>query len=74
MRCNHEMVELERLEGEEDIVWLKQTLEDFVEKTGSQRAQHILQSWDDEVKHFWKVSALYRTSSSLVHLLQYLEI
>ena len=56
VKCNKESVALERLEQQDDLEWLKVTLEDFRVRTGSVVAKEILDNWETEVKHFIKVS------------------
>lgn len=54
-KCNHEMVELCKLEIAEDIELVKNLLKEFVENTGSLVAQKILDDFDAKVKEFVKV-------------------
>ena len=53
--CNPEMVELEKVEADEDIAELKQLISNHATYTGSEVAKRILASWSAELKHFHKV-------------------
>ncbi|MCX7423769.1 MAG: glutamate synthase subunit alpha, partial [Planctomycetia bacterium] len=53
--CNPEMVELEKVEADEDIAELKQLISNHATYTGSEVAKRILTSWSAELKHFHKV-------------------
>ena len=54
-KCNHESVALEKLELPEDVQFLQDTLKEFIMKTESSLAQHILDNWQEKKKHFVKV-------------------
>ena len=54
-RCNPAMVDLERLEKDEEIVEVKAMISRHADATGSRRALEVLSSWDDAVKKFIKV-------------------
>jgi glutamate synthase (NADPH/NADH) large chain len=57
-KINTELVEAIRLDNEEfdaDMFELKNLLKDFVEKTGSQKAQDILHSFRSEVRKIWLI-------------------
>ncbi len=65
-RCNTEMVELEKIQPdsanvdvsnilEADATRLKQLIEKHYENTGSERAQMMLENWDDVLTKFIKV-------------------
>ncbi|XP_076386960.1 uncharacterized protein LOC100882019 isoform X2 [Megachile rotundata] len=54
-KCNPEMVELLPLNKPEDIAFVKQLLEEFVEKTGSLIAESLLQLWPEPTTRFVKV-------------------
>ncbi|XP_060602982.1 uncharacterized protein LOC132756035 [Ruditapes philippinarum] len=54
-KCNQESVALESLELSEDISLVQGILKEFVEKTGSIIAQHVLDNWQGERKYFVKV-------------------
>ena len=49
------MVDLDRLESEEEINELKSMIERHADLTSSGRALEILSSWDESVKKFVKV-------------------
>ena len=53
--CNPEMVELEKLEADEDVAELKQLITNHATYTGSEVAQRILANWSVDLKHFHKV-------------------
>ena len=53
--CNMGMVELEQLVDDEDIVELKQLIENHQRYTGSTVAKQALDNWDETVKQFVKV-------------------
>ena len=55
-KCNNESVALETLELPEDSYFVKDTLLEFVQKTGSDIARNILDNWNTEKSHFIKVS------------------
>ncbi len=54
-RYNPELVGLHRLTEEADLHTLKVMIAAHVEKTDSGIGKRILENWDEEVKHFWKV-------------------
>ncbi|XP_044595767.1 glutamate synthase [NADH] isoform X1 [Cotesia glomerata] len=54
-KCNPEMVELLPLNNKEDIVYVKQLLEEFIEKTGSLIAKDLLLTWPEPTTRFVKV-------------------
>ncbi|XP_043577717.1 glutamate synthase [NADH] isoform X1 [Bombus pyrosoma] len=54
-KCNPEMVELLPLNKQEDIAYVKQLLEEFVEKTGSLIAEDLLMLWPEPTTRFVKV-------------------
>ena len=54
-KCNPAMIELLSVEHDEDVTFLRDTLEDFVAKTGSEVASRILANYSVEVKNFTKV-------------------
>ena len=58
-KCNQESVALESVELSEDVSLVQDILKEFVEKTGSVIAQHVLDNWQDERKYFIKVNVLY---------------
>ena len=55
IRCNQEMVDLEKLELDEDVELIQSLLKKHVEKTGSERAQWVLENWDTLQSKFVKV-------------------
>ncbi|MBW2159647.1 MAG: glutamate synthase large subunit [Deltaproteobacteria bacterium] len=54
-KCNQEMVDLERLQHQEEITVLKGLIEEHREYTGSAVADRLLQDWDNAVQTFVKV-------------------
>ncbi|XP_023287583.1 putative glutamate synthase [NADPH] isoform X4 [Orussus abietinus] len=54
-KCNPEMVELLPLINPDDIAYVKQLLEEFVEKTGSLIAKDLLEIWPEPTTRFIKV-------------------
>ncbi|KYN40441.1 Putative glutamate synthase [NADPH], partial [Trachymyrmex septentrionalis] len=54
-KCNPEMVELLPLNKPEEIAYVKQLLEEFIEKTGSLIAQDLLATWPEPTTRFVKV-------------------
>jgi glutamate synthase (NADPH/NADH) large chain len=54
-KCNQEMVDLDRLEGQEEIAIVKGLIEEHREHTGSKVADRLLQDWGNAVKTFVKV-------------------
>lgn len=49
------MVELLQLNQQDDIAYVKQLLEEFVDKTGSLIAQDLLKVWPEPTTRFVKV-------------------
>ena len=54
-RCNHESVEVLPVDSATDLDWLRDTLQEFVNKTGSTLAQTLLADWPASAKLFVKV-------------------
>uniref|UniRef100_A0A1S6KZN6 Glutamate synthase [NADH] n=2 Tax=Nilaparvata lugens TaxID=108931 RepID=A0A1S6KZN6_NILLU len=54
-KCNMEMVELLALDQAEDLDYVKQLLEEFQTKTGSEIAKGLLGNWPEAAKQFIKV-------------------
>ena len=54
-RCNMEMVDLERIEDEEEVNWLRRRIEKHARLTGSARAHSILTRWEESLSRFVKV-------------------
>lgn len=53
--CNRSMVELLPLELPEDMHTVKELLHEFFDKTGSEVAHQIIQSWPNSARLFVKV-------------------
>ena len=54
-KCNQEMVDLERLEYQEEIAVVKGLIQEHFDYTGSAVAERLLQDWDNAVRTFVKV-------------------
>jgi len=57
-RCNHESVEVLPVDSATDLNWLRDTLQEFVNKTGSTLTQTLLADWPASAKLFVKVCHL----------------
>ncbi len=55
-RLNHDMVKLERLDGEEDDAWLRECLKGHAAATDSRYAWVLDWRWGDTQKYFWRVA------------------
>ena len=55
IHCNKEMVDLDPLVLEEDVEEVRGMLQKHIEKTGSERAQYVLDNWDTLQAKFIKV-------------------
>lgn len=55
LRCNKEMVDLERLDDESEAALVRSMIEKHVQLTGSQKAQRLLNDWETAVQRFIKV-------------------
>lgn len=55
IHCNQQMVDLERLELDEDIDHVQTLLKKHIEVTGSERAQWVLENWDRLQSKFVKI-------------------
>ncbi len=54
-RCNLDMVDLELVVDAKDVRELRTLIENHLRYTGSAKAKHILDNWDDELPKFVKV-------------------
>src|SRR6187401_904910 len=54
-RCNSQMVELEKLEEDQEIAEVRQMIQRHLEYTNSSRARDILQRWSEMRPRFVKV-------------------
>ena len=54
-QCNMEMVELERMDADEDIAELKHLIENHLNYTGSAVAERLLANWHHSIAEFVKV-------------------
>lgn len=55
LRCNQQMVDLERLEKPEEVTFVREMIYRHIEYTGSQYASGILSRWDEILPRFVKV-------------------
>ncbi len=53
--CNHEMVELERVEDDEEVEELRELIERHQQYTGSTVAEQALSQWESVLPQFVKV-------------------
>ena len=54
-RINREMVDLDRIETQEDSAEVREMIENYVKHTGSQEANDILDEWETKKSKFIKV-------------------
>jgi len=54
-RLNKEIVQMQRVESSEGEAQLKHIIERHFEKTGSEKAEDILNNWENEIGNFWQV-------------------
>ena len=54
-RYNPDLIAIERIIEPDDSQFLRQLVFFHMEKTGSARARHILDTWSESLLHFWKV-------------------
>ncbi|CAH1799875.1 unnamed protein product [Owenia fusiformis] len=54
-RCNMAMVDLEALDLADDMDFVKTTIQEFVDKTGSEVGERVLKDWPESAKSFVKV-------------------
>ena len=54
-RLNKEIVKMQRVESRDGEAQLKHIIERHFEKTGSEKAEDILNNWENEVDKFWQV-------------------
>jgi glutamate synthase (ferredoxin) len=55
-RVNGEIVKYQRVKTTEGELQLRNIVERHFEKTGSEKAEEILDNWDEELGKFWQVS------------------
>lgn len=65
-RVNGEIVKLQRVVTDAGQLQLRNIVERHFEKTGSERAESILDNWDEEVQKFWQVYPPSEASSPVV--------
>jgi glutamate synthase (ferredoxin) len=70
VRCNHEMVDLERLTNKEEIDEVKEMIKKHLKYTGSKKAKYILANWPLFLPRFVKVYPrdYKRVLQSVTHL------
>ncbi|HEV2379551.1 MAG TPA: glutamate synthase large subunit [Terriglobia bacterium] len=61
-RYNPELITAGRIVDTEDSHFLRQLIFFHLEETGSQRAREILDAWEQNLLHFWKVQPGSRTN------------
>ncbi len=54
-RCNHELVQLERLDTVDDLDLVRRMIQQHVEHTGSELGARMLVDWDEKARQFVKV-------------------
>merc|ERR1712174_51243 len=54
-QINREIVKVQRVVATEGELQLKSLIEEHFKKTGSEKAEKILNNWDEEVSKFWQV-------------------
>jgi len=54
-RCNHELVDIERIEDEREVAALRTVIEWHARRTRSKHAEHILNAWEEVYHSFWRV-------------------
>lgn len=72
-KYNEELIEIDRIVNEETEVYrnhLRQLLTEFVQSTGSSRAQRILLGFDDYINRFWLVKPKAAGIDNLMQNLQ----
>ena len=62
--CNTELVELYRLDDENELVALHAVIETHAHKTHSKRAEQILNAWHEYSQLFWRVLPRGTTTSA----------
>jgi len=67
-RVNMEIVKVQRVSTKEGEAQLKAIVERHFEKTGSERAEYILENWDEELPKFWQVYPPSESESPIVKL------
>merc|ERR1712194_641741 len=65
-RVNTEIVKMQRVATEAGQLQLRNIVERHFEKTGSERAESILDNWEEEVEKFWQVYPPSEASSPVV--------
>lgn len=65
-RLNKEIVKAQSIQSKEGVAQLKHIIERHFEKTGSEKAEAILNNWDDEVKNFVQIHPPSEVNSPFV--------
>ncbi len=63
LRVNRQLVCLRRIERQEDALELKALLERHFERTASPRARAILDDWENQLAHFWRVAPIEQVAA-----------
>ncbi len=62
-RYNPELIGIRRLRGGEDESYVRNLIEEHLDKTGSQRAHQILQDWEVQRQFFWHIAPKERVAA-----------
>jgi len=65
-QVNREIVKVQRVTTTDGELQLKTLIENHFEKTGSEKAEKILNNWDEEVSRFWQIYPPSEAESSYV--------
>jgi len=65
-QVNREIVKVQRVKTSDGELQLKTLIENHFEKTGSEKAEKILNNWDEEVSRFWQIYPPSESESSVV--------
>uniref|UniRef100_A0A7S2WL87 glutamate synthase (ferredoxin) n=1 Tax=Eucampia antarctica TaxID=49252 RepID=A0A7S2WL87_9STRA len=65
-KVNREIVKMQRIPTPEGEAQLKYIVERHFEKTGSEKAESILNNWEDEVGNFWQIYPPAESKSPMV--------
>ena len=65
-RVNGEIVKFQRVTSASGEIQLKNMIERHFEQTGSEKAEEILDNWEDEVNKFWQVYPPSEAQSAVV--------
>jgi len=65
-QLNREIVKVQRVKSTDGQLQLKNMIQSHFEKTGSEKAEKILNNWDEELPTFWQVYPPSEAESSVV--------